>query len=1604
MSAPRGDGHDDVLLDAGAILPAGTAISAADSVDPLQARRYLHPALDARPVVRLVPRTLAEAEDLTMDYLGFAAPERTATVGDVRRNTLGFPAWALVHDPDNAHHALALVKEIEHWARRAKVQIGPAKDGLTALGDRLARSVPHFLPTYYEEAARIFLRADSPTYAAMMFGKAREAEESYALEVDEERQHAAFLEFVLAGALTAKALSAHARRLARRCEPVVAFERFLRLCRERTFGGVLPYAGMVADLRRLAKAAGMRAGDADERVIRQLLPAPVLAAASEEFWSGYRPALARLAAGEPEILRLLLTTMPTACPAPVWLELLLDAGAAQVLTAPAGQPHAAEPADGPAGWLTRFATTCTGKQPLPALLELIPRMAPRLIADGVPVVPYRRYRADAELVDVCLSHGVPVADPAGSVTFALKLYFRGETRSALTAVAADPRFIDALVSAVSDLLPVPASAERMRQILAVAGLRTAVAKRLRDIADDVGGAAGLPELGAPLWRARELALPEAAAVEPEAVARLTAVELAGLLRRTLRGGLFDEFGWPALEGAVRQLTGGDRGKEVEFVEQWPALVVHRGMRFVVVDGERVLLDHTVMLPRGTYVWDQVPRYVDGQLLVTWEDGDWFGQWSGSGRTFPIADGRALSEEYAPWSVQLAGGGRSAGGRPLRLGDHEEDARGRVFTDGTGYWLLPDGEEPPRLYEFDPDTGERGPASRPEFLATAGAEVLLPASWLRTAPPDAVAAPVATAGGQLLFGWRVTAEPDGTLLGESASGRRFRWRVAAGRRERFVPVGVLRFPGTERDGGVSAYGDSSRGWLTLWSPDGLNLGEVRAGATRSPYAAGTPLVPPAAYWHHLRPRDPAGSRALREVTLEQATRLLEGATGMDAEHVPALVREVIGGLTAPELVAGVAGVVAVAAKLAGTRQELISGFTGAQRAGSAAPQPVVGAAAGAAVEDPWAGDPTESQLQMALGSLMPYVHGRGAALIRAVGATLTATASTATASTGTGAVPELPEEPIDAGWFSVFRALPALMYRAASPWSLPEDRRTIARLLRGCQESGLLAAGSRLRLVRLAPVETGVEPATTPTVGTVQVVAGQRLLMVRSGRDGFGGRSQTMLQFAPDGQFVAVPGHAVVEEQLLTDGTVDAERVAAFLELLTERGPMPWRAELPATCAAATGLSVAESLLLLTGFAHGVADGASQPGAEDRPAVELPAAWLPVARNSWQVLTKWEHLTTAHVVSLLFPAELEELWERGPRLDRLADWCAGLGRRVSVPDDLIVAVERADVVRSGGASQLLHGIANPERWPLLTTTGLGTGDAPLTSSGLRSVLGTIQWLAYHLPADDPLRATLPGAAQRLRALFRDPDFSLNVTTGRFGETIEALLDAVGARPRDPAGGATAAFVVEPEASGWSKLWLHPALLSGAGDPALELLAATLEYEADLIAAVRQVLGGDVERFVAGSVLPGGVTSHDPSRAVPDLVAEVAGKASLSPDAATLYLQLLALPDPTDRNVARWTGWRPARLKAARAELAATPLVVSAKRARAGRSLFLPGGWLAFKAPLLPVEPWKVPLLTVDEAGATTFGVVVPVAPLAEAYHLAWRRIQDGDAPGFDELVT
>lgn len=691
-----------VLLDAGAVLPPGT--TGREDADVLTVRTYTHPALDERKIVRLVPGTLGEAEDLALEFLGLVREPETPEVGQVRRETLGFPAWALVNDPANGHHALALVKDVERLSRQAKSRPGTAKEGFEALGERLGRSVPHFLPTFYEQAARVFLQHENTTYAAAFFGKAREAERVHALAVDEERQRAVFLEFAFAGALTVKALKEHVKALAARLSPAEAWSQFRQLTVERCAAGMPPYASLPQDARGLIKAAGLDRIAEECALVADLIASPAAVRAPASFWNTYRATLVLLAEQQPAVRTRLLEIMPSGLGRSTqddefWLALLTECGADLLLTAEAESDVDA------ADWLSRWSlhrkhgSSVSGRSP--ATMALVERMASRLRDDGRPVDLFTgRWHAgaDLDLLDLCLTEGVPLTLPgAGQNVFLPVSQWLKDTapgRRELTAIAADPRHRRLLYVSVGNLSGHRPDAPLLEGLAGHPVLADVLREWLEDAAEELTAAAGLPAAHAALDKLRPFRT-IADRISPAAVAKVAAHEVAPLLGRTLRAGIPDELGWPALEEALGRLdaeTRRDRDDNLRVEEAWPALILARKHKVIVVGPEGILLEHDLRLPDGLDRWQRPSfRFTDGELLVTWRDGSkQLGYWSARpADTFSLG-GKQLAHWYGANdagepSIPLPGGGRATGGRTLHTGDTVLPPSRRILGDGTSYW-------------------------------------------------------------------------------------------------------------------------------------------------------------------------------------------------------------------------------------------------------------------------------------------------------------------------------------------------------------------------------------------------------------------------------------------------------------------------------------------------------------------------------------------------------------------------------------------------------------------------------------------------------------------------------------------------------------------------------------------------------------------------------------------------------------------------------------------------------------------------------------------------------------------------------------------------------
>ncbi|GAA2895683.1 DNA-binding protein [Streptosporangium fragile] len=1629
------------LLAAGAVLPPGTE-GAGERAVPLTARAYRHPGLDDRVVVRLVTGELGAAEDAAAGYLGMEPVGEPTVVGLGLRRSLGFPEWVLVHHPHDGHHALALVPELERAARQAKSRPKATLDTCQRLAAQLAGSLPYFLPTFLEQVARVFLSADNSTYAAQMFSQARRAEAEHGLAVDEERLDAVFLEFALAGALPVKALSGYARELAARVPAAEALRRFRTLCVRRTAGGLTPSAQMATELRRLARAAGRDADAEEQSYLAEMLDLPTTLSAPLGWWKAHRPALLALARRDPGVRGTLLNVMPrngdNAMPA-FWVQLLEDSGATAGLGEAEVTPQE-RPADGTAGWLARFLEIWSprwrGESRLPGLYALLERVAGRLRAELAASGATVTVNPDVDLIDLLLSLDVPVTDPDGNLYLLLESWARGEGQRDLLALAADPRFAPVFHRAADRLDDDADGRLAVLRLAASPGGRSMLTEWMRTVARR-STAAGLPQL--PEAFSRLTWLPgEALVLAEEEVTAAANADLAAELARTLRAGLVDELGWPAWEEAVAALTGPDRIHDIEVADAWPHLIVSGPSQARVIGLEGTVLTHDLRPAPNDAYGDPGFHYVDGDLLVHWNVYDSghrvLGYWHSSAGT--MLQMEAGSDTWALRSdtvtLPLPGGGRATGGGVLYPGDTVLPHRRSIISDGTSFWTLTDGG----WREYDPAGSALGRPSMPGFLAdalrSAPAGSAFRNGWLLPVPSDE-ATPVGVPVGGLL-GWRVVALPDGSSRGEDLAGRTVTLR--GGEDGPGLPARAVTFPGDDRPRALTK--DYRK--VRLVDPEGVVTTTVALEDSPGAFAAGTALLPPLRYWWCMRPRDPEGSAALRRIDRETAAALLKAAASAEAarsgrpgqpvrsaesvqEELHALIRALLPQVTHDALVAGIAGV----ARYAAARQASLDAVAAR----------LADALAGGGKDQGPAG-PSDELLIRALnglgvsGSTWWYHETSHSASeqVRAIGRMTRAVPEPAASGTAVAGHttrvhldgPQLPYSYL--GWKTLLTRPAAVAYRAASAAITPEEADALHELLREIDGLGMVSAAepARWRRFTLHLDQTWLTDATGQTrdgsrCGFLPLDGGAFIAFMDADPESTG-CAFTALFHDPAGRF-DVPHPYTVRSSGPVGEAREADWLAAFLTERAERGPAPWHPEAAEEFARLTGATSTVARLVVAGLPCVDSHEHAFLPPQVRAALGLKAAEAAIARDE---LRRLDGDVRREIVAALLPARPAALWTDGPDVAAAARvWNARVGRRAAVPEWLLAEAVRA--TRTGWTpGDALPALFDPASAPELSrdlrwrvhrdrVSPADEGTTGFTAHTLTGAITLTAWLAHRLPAGDPMRAALPAALAAVRDRLANPDLMFDlgtyvdlpafrkvagppteVTEGweRYGAVIMATHDD------RPAPGIRTALL---DASGGDPyLPALRALVGDAGRPFPEELALRLardpRFEALLTGPGDPGAG---ERAADGTWWP-----HDPNRSAPALVSQAAQEYGLGPDAAALYLMLLAMPDPADKNVARWTGWKPARFKAARAELAATELVVEATRARAGRSLFLPGGWLDLRAPHLPLEQWKIPLFDLLDGEAAPLGVIVPVEPAADLYARAWQRVRDGDVPRFEEL--
>lgn len=1643
------------LLQAGALLPLG--VSAADA-DTVAAHTYSHPALSFA-VVRLTAEALQAGGDAEMAALGFAKQNRTAALGQIRRRAPGFPGWALVNDPPNARYALAVVQELKKAARRMVTKPGHAKDDLMAIGLKLSRTTPHFLPSYWEEAARQFSAAGNQTYAAQCFEKAREAERQYGLRVDEKARADAFLEFALAGALAAKSLSAYAKSLLESSDKLNAYEAFLSLCVKRTHGGIAPWAGMAKDLRSLAKAAKLNTEAEELRLIAQILPAPATARAPAEVWKSWKAPLAALAQQDPKVAHRLLDLWPEPEGSEpdgefqqMWLQLLQNcAGAEWLLASPPGKP---------AAWLARLLRW--GAESPALACAWLNTLAPRLLADAVPlpVEPGEdewSLDLDAVFAEQALALGVAFGGSNDHLSLTLTNWAKaGAAAIDLPLLAGDLRFGQLLIDAVDGSIGDEEFETAARGKPALRAAREAWLHQ--HLAALTEGALHACEEA--LETLEEKTSPALFVEFPQALAQLQEVSVAPLLQNLLRDGVFDELGWPALEQTVGKLRGaGKNAAEVEASGAWPWLVLHTDKKAVVLGADGPVYEHDLKVPKGARLFGM--RYAGGQLLVVYRDSSYDGKgyWSGqAGKVLDVDDPYDFRGFGKP-GVSLPDGAVCDGGKALRPGALPSGDRSEFLSDGQLFWRWDDGERgdapagQPGWRLLDPATGEMGAAQVPPWLA-----VELPAGqrWgdesdqlLLPAPAGMTASPLGIHNG--LIGMRVWQtipprtgpDPDDEasvehMVAEGIDGRRCEGFV-----DREVPAALLRYPGSDQV--LAVLGDDAG---AIWRGCGdrsVLLQTVDEDDDTRP--AGTALVPPVLFWHYFQARDLKGSQALRELDLPTAQALLDAGLAVAGTFRPGdldeklklpaeLVAKALPDVTHPGLQVGIAQQVARAVDLQVRLGKLAS------------------TAGDDTLDDPNPFD--DSAIVEAMGSAFlerTYGYGELSQCLTAAHKYLTTLPSA-----GCHALPEsdLPwpdwvgrEDALVALACSVGVAhredakghLLQLLRRLADfPWSSQPERFERQRLSIAAEDSPLVQLGE-------FDEEDYGNGEPKPVAPWWVYSDGERgWLMQRSSDDTDRPVEVAAIAWALKGPPQLPEGAAVIERKPLAAAPW-RDRLLAGIALAADNDFSVLQPGVAELIADKTGLSRAGAAWLWAGLPQTSRYNADFLGKPLREALGVKTAEAKVAKTSLQDLQS-QHLWTLFAAAL--PEDPQGLLQplaggdHSPALRFALAYQQTQGARLVLPPELLIDVEKR-VNPDMDTRDLLTALAAPGQpsafhrdaaWAMMASGDVDHLDKvedPFELSAASSLAKLVPYVAAMLPAGDPLRAGLKPLFELALQRLANPNLLIGLDSWygdeRGKKKRQAWFDSLGGQPFAPQcyqtdSDETKAHLPEARDTGllvatldseayasaawrpaqikderdWKLLQDIKVLFNGEGDGSLD---------ADLF-AVRFLLSDGCAQLVARATdcpLAAGASEFNPRLSAPEQVAAAQKTLALTEDAAVLYLQLLALAAPTQRDVLLWNGWKAAQYKKAAEELVDRGLVVAGKRPRAGREQFLPGGWEELPSPDVPLESWKIAMygLVRKTNGKlqAPLGWAAPLQPVHLLFAQAWQRVASGDVPALEQ---
>lgn len=824
------------------------------------------------------PRALAD--DDVAALRAAAKGKKTTKKKTTKNKTAASPIGALtpadVADPVAAARSRvepAITDELAALAERAKA--APARAGKAIKAEAKALGKTPEAVQLLDWGAELLREAGNRKNALACFKNARTLERKLKLDVAEAERLAAYLRMAEAGMLDAKAFAAYAKDLAKTKNRAAAlalpalFTAWLTAIAPDAFG----YEEKQAEIGTPTVALF----DAFEK-LGKAIKHPTLASelavlmvgraryAAKQLWSRYAAPLGEALKSDEARAWLLDDPKP---PTPEYRELLEAAGLVEALATDAAPTEVAQ-------WLgATLSFPAPDADYLPWVERIVPILAP---AVGDHPIALHGMHVRTSTLDILLEHGlrpVPAKGRGLPTVFPMSVpaWAGMPHRRPLTFLAADEALGPRLTESLHTFLRVERSSfhdrtEPIERAAAAAGFGPAfdaLEARYEALLAD-GTLADLELVKSAL---DALLVPGVLAHRPRLAALAAELDLAQLLCHQLRAGILDEWGWPDHDALF------DRHQlELEAYSTdgpFPYLVVHDhpNHRVFALGPDGLLLEAET--PEVLHGKARSLRYAPALHDGAPEGGDvlFFHMKSNLrlGRWLSAPDAPFETAIYNSWSVGVPtpSGGFCDGGRVLRSGEPYPAHSVHVpfFFETDRVWRGRD--------ELDLESAEPVGKGLPAWLAEhdgKGRELDVAHSRYYPVPARAAASPLGVRDGQ--YGLAVWEDANG-IHAESLAGHRHDGRIDGHR-----VVGFFRFPG--RDGVYVITHDGGHEHQTgIFTPDASHAVVPPVHGALVRYWQGAPHWLSQPYWHYLEPRDPEGSRALSQCTLEQARTLLAAAT-------------------------------------------------------------------------------------------------------------------------------------------------------------------------------------------------------------------------------------------------------------------------------------------------------------------------------------------------------------------------------------------------------------------------------------------------------------------------------------------------------------------------------------------------------------------------------------------------------------------------------------------------------------------------------------------------------------------------------------------------------